>query len=205
MLAAFISLAVVTFLVLPFFVFYMLPLTHKALKKDENGAYELTSINKKGLSSVVEEEKAYRVKRAENVQRIDMFLIHKVGILSMKRHYYIEFATDEVVIPKPKKGKLIKIFVTKVDGVVKNSKQKLGVNLPLLILTFVLQLASLLSFALYHAINLDRSLYIMTGNYYTDAISFYIWPIIVSILIPFLFFITELIVLNIDGPRKEVK
>ena len=212
-LGIFIPLVVVAFVLIPFVFFYVFPLKRKAINKEENGELKLSKTNQSGLASITEEENGYKVKHAEGVQRVEMFMVYRVGILAIKRHYCLEFATDEIIIAKPKKGKLVEIYVTKVDGSVKNFRHQYSVSVASLIVMAVLQFAALFSFALAYAIGLDQSLFYRSesvwgpgrGQLFAEAIPFYVWPIILSVLIPLVFFFITLAVVKAHGPKKEVK
>ena len=204
-LLIFIPLVLVAFGLLPFVNFYLFPLFAKPVKKDESGAIEMSRINQSGVSSFIEEEGGYKVKRAEGVERVDLLLVFKHGLMKMKKRYHLEFASDEIVLPKSKKGVLVRVFVTKVDGYVKNSKYARGANLAFMIICAVLQFGALFGFALSFAIAADTTLYNYYGFWTSDGMNYYILPIIISVLVPVVFFFLTLLALKLSFPKKEVK
>ena len=204
-LLIFILVVVVVFGLLPFVNFYLFPLFAKPVKKDESGAIEMSRTNQSGVSSFIEEEGGYKVKRAEGVERVDLLLVFRHGLLKMKKRYHLEFASDEIVLPKSKKGVLVRVFVTKVDGYVKNSKYARGANFPFMIICSVLQFAALFGCALTFAIYGDTILYYDHGTWTTAGINYYILPIIISVLVPVAFFFLTLLALKLSFPKKEVK
>ena len=204
-LLIFIPLVVVVFGLLPFVNFYLFPLFAKPVKKDESGAIEMSHTNQSGVSSFVEEEGGYRVKRAEGVGRVDLLLVYKHGLMKMKKRYHLEFASNEIVLPKSKKGVLVRVYVTKVDGYVKNSKYARGVNFPFLIICSAMQIGTLFGFALSLAYYGDSTIERITGAWLNDAIPFYVWPIVISLVVPIVFFFLTLLALKLGFPKKEVK
>lgn len=192
---------VLFFGVLPFLNYYLLPFNRKEFKKDEEGKIILSLPNQAGISSFEVTDKGYVIKRTEGVERLDIFLLFKRGILVLKKHFYVEFATDEVVLPKPKKGKLFRFFVTKVDGRVRNSKQALGVSKPLLLATFIAQIVSLFLLVLIYAIFYD----LQFSHYFSEISRFYVLPILIALALPTIFFIVQMVILKSKKIRKEVK
>ena len=192
----------VLFLLTQFLLYYIFPLFCKPVEKDEEGNYALTDTNKNGLSSLKETEDKFLVKRAEGVERVGLLLIFKLGILKIKRRYYIEYATDEVSIPKPKKGTLLRIFVTETDGIRRNIKKSLGLSAPIYLILMFVQIAFLLTISIvytalhntYNLLDFDEAVVIL-----------YFLPIVISIVLPIVSYFISRAGLTMKAFRKEVK
>lgn len=191
---------VITFGVLPFINFYVLPFKKHELSKNEAGEYELSDVNKVGIASVTDHEDHFVVKRADGVQKVDIYFIYKVKFFTIKKHYYIEFGGEEAIIKKPEKGVLIGIYLTSFNGNKVNKKKSLGINIPFLVVTTLAQVGVLLAFSIFVAIDADYSLPLLD-----ERINFYVAPIILSVVIPAIFLSAQLFVLSSKKMKKEVK
>lgn len=193
---------VVLFLLIQFLLYYIFPIAHKPLEVDEEGNAFLSDTNKKGLSSFKESEESFLVKRAEGVERVGLLLIFKLGVLKLKRRYYLEFATDEVSLPKPKKGKLHRIYVVETDGLRRNVKKSLGLSAPLLLLVMFAQIAFLLTISIVYTASLD---YNNLTRFDESVVILYFLPSVISVVLPMVSYFICRAGLTMKAFRKEVK
>lgn len=193
---------VVLFLLMQFLLYYIFPLCHRPLQKDEEGNIILSDTNQKGLSSFIVNEENFAVKRAEGVERVGLLLIFKLGILKIKRRYYMEFATDEVTLPKPKKGKLVRIYVTETDGIRRNIKKSIGLSAPALLLIMFVQIALLLTISIVYTAALD---YGNLSKFHEDVVILYFLPCVISVVLPLVSYFVSRAGLTMKAFKKEVK
>lgn len=206
MAGLFISIGILVVLVmfglLPFVNFWVLPLKKKDLKKDEEGKFILDEVKQPGIASFEETEKGFVIKRAEGVERMSIVLYFKRGILCFKKRYELELAQDEITLPKPAKGVLFALYVTKLDGKFKNIKKAYDASRLFLIVQTVLQFVALFTWSLIYSISIDYATFIEA---HSEMFGVYFWPIVISLLIVTVAFFAQDIFLRVKGPRKEVK
>ena len=205
--------------VLPLLNYYVLPSRRHPIEKEKIGEGEqaketdnvvLSENMMSAFSKIEEKEDKIVLTRAEGVQRVEILVLYKAGIVAIKKRFYLEFADEVIELAKNKKGVLADIIVLVVDYKRKNRSLFSGINKPLFVFTTILQFAVTLAFGISYSIYSDVNkidFYTYQRIIQTDPTllsNIYVLPIILAVVVPLISLTAQLVVLNIKG-RKEVK